>query len=104
MQKYGLSNIFDSHQSYFDIVQRHLPLIEPQVFSKSTMGNDTHQCKALKLAVAMSGATACGESSLAMEQYSTTRFHIERAESLADNSSFLNLETAQTLILVARFE
>jgi hypothetical protein len=53
----------------------------------------------------MSGASA-SEDSVNLEQqcYVAARYHLEMAEMQADNSSFLNLETAQTLILVARFE
>ncbi|KAE8555849.1 hypothetical protein EYB25_000547 [Talaromyces marneffei] len=39
-----------------------------------------------------------------MESYTAARFHLEQAEILADNSSFLNIETVQAFLLVARFE
>jgi hypothetical protein len=44
---------------------------------------------ALKYAVALSGSTACEETALAMEPYIAARFHLERAENLADSPSFL---------------
>lgn len=40
---------------------------------------------------------------MALESYSEARFHLEKAEMIADSSSF-GLETVQTMILVARFE
>ena len=79
-------------------------LIDRQEFLQSIVSVEAHQCMALKHAVAMSGSSACGESALAMESYLAARYHLERAENMADNSSFLNLETVQALLLVARFE
>jgi hypothetical protein len=92
------------YQPYFNIVQKHMILIDQQEFLQSVIPMETHQCMALKYAAALSGSTACGESAQAMESYIAARFHLERAENLADNSSFLNLETVQALLLVARFE
>lgn len=92
------------YQPYFEMVQKHMMLIDQQEFLQSVVPMKTHQCMALKHAVALSGSTACGESALAMESYIAARFHLERAENLADDSSFLNLETLQALLLVARFE
>ncbi|GFF46564.1 hypothetical protein IFM46972_08073 [Aspergillus udagawae] len=91
-------------QSYFDVVQKHMMLIGQQEFSHSIIPMEAHQCMALKYAAALSGSSACGESALAMESYLAARFHLEKAENLADNSSFLNIETVQALLLVARFE
>ena len=79
-------------------------LIGQQEFLQSTIFVETHQCQALKHAVAMSGFNACGESKSATESYFAARFHLERAENMADNSSFLNAETVQALLLVARYE
>jgi hypothetical protein len=79
-------------------------LIDQGEFLQSVLPVETHQCMALKYAVALSGSSACGESALAMGSYPTARFHLERAENMADNSSFLNIETVQALLLVARFE
>lgn len=92
------------YQPYFDIVQKHIMLIDQQEFLQSVVPMETHQCMALKYATALSGSTACGELSLAMKSYTSARFHLEQAENLADNSSFLNVETVQALLLVARFE
>jgi len=92
------------YRSYFDIVQKHMRLIDQQEFLLSVVPMETHQCMALKYAAALSGSTASGESALAMESYIAARFHLEQAENLADNSSFLTLETVQALLLVARFE
>jgi hypothetical protein len=92
------------YQPYFDLVQKHMMLIDQQEFLQSVVPMETHQCMALKYAIALSGSTACGESALAMESYIAARFHLERAENLAENSSFLNVETVQALLLVARFE
>ncbi|RDL39999.1 uncharacterized protein BP5553_04339 [Venustampulla echinocandica] len=91
-------------QPYFEIVRKHIMIIDQQEFLQSIISVEKHQCMALKHAVAMSGSNACGESELAMESYLAARFHLERAENLADSSSFLNIETVQALILVARFE
>ncbi|GFF94993.1 hypothetical protein IFM53868_07794 [Aspergillus udagawae] len=91
-------------QSYFDVVQKHMMLIDQQEFSHSIIPMEAHQCMALKYAAALSGSSACGESALAMESYLAARFHLEKAENLTDNSSFLNIETVQALLLVARFE
>ncbi|KAL2819697.1 hypothetical protein BJX63DRAFT_381476 [Aspergillus granulosus] len=99
-----LSGLEQQYQPYFDIVQKHMMLIDQQEFWQSVVPMETHQCMALKYAAALSGSTACGDSALAMESYIAARFHLERAENLADNSSFLNLETVQALLLVARFE
>ena len=79
-------------------------LIDQQEFLQSIISVEAHQCMALKHAVAMSGSSACGESALAMESYWAARYHLERAENMTDNSSFLNIETVQALLLVARFE
>ncbi|OQE04967.1 hypothetical protein PENVUL_c028G00235 [Penicillium vulpinum] len=98
------SGLEQQYQPYFDIVQKHMMLIDQQEFLQSVVPMDTHQCMALKYATALSGSTACGELALAMESYIAARFHLERAENLADNSSFLNHETVQALLLVARFE
>ncbi|KAJ5164770.1 uncharacterized protein N7500_006600 [Penicillium coprophilum] len=92
------------YQPYFDIVQKHIMLIDQREFLRSVVPMKTHQCMSLKYATALSGSTACGETALAMESYIAARFHLERAENLADNSTFLNLETVQALLLVARFE
>lgn len=92
------------YQPYFDLVHKHMMLIDQQEFLQSVVPMETHQCIALKYAIALSGSTACGESALAMESYMAARFHLERAENLAGNSSFLNVETVQALLLVARFE
>lgn len=66
---------------------------------------ESHQHQALKYAVAMTGAGAHDTTShLEQQCYVAARFHLEMAETQVENSSFLNLQTVQTLILVARYE
>jgi hypothetical protein len=83
-------------------------LIDPTDFlqsSESTTTTHSLQTQALKYAVAMSGASAIKDSTgLEQQCYMAARSRLEMAETQTDNSSFLNLETAQTLILVARYE
>jgi hypothetical protein len=79
-------------------------LIDQQEFFQSLIFMETHQCKSLKFAVAMSGSNACGDSALAVESYFMARYHMGKALGLRDGSSFLNLETIQASLLIARFE
>ncbi|KAF7562314.1 hypothetical protein G7046_g1832 [Stylonectria norvegica] len=91
-------------EAYFDVVQPHLPLVNRDRFLFTTASNSTQQCQALKAAIAMSGAASIGDSESASRWYKRARSHIEKAEMELDNSSFLTLDTAQALLLVARFE
>lgn len=69
------------------------------------MVQDDHQSKALAYAIAMSGPSGGDDTKLAQEQcYQASRYHLERAEMECNNSSFLNLESAQALVLVVRYE
>ena len=82
-----------------------MPLIDTTEFLHETAHATLHQHQALKYAVAMAGAGACN-TTLHLEQqyYVAARSHLEMAETHMGNSSFLNLDTAQTLILIARYE
>jgi hypothetical protein len=79
-------------------------LVDHQEFFQSLIFVETHQCKALKFAVAMSGLHASGESVMAVECYSIARYHMQRALGLLEGSSFLNIETVQASLLIARYE
>lgn len=94
-----------SFHNYIDIVHRQIPLIDTTEFLHETAYATLHQHQALKYAVAMAGAGA-RNTTLHLEQqyYVAARSHLEMAETHMRNSSFLNLETAQTLILIARYE
>lgn len=66
---------------------------------------DKHQTLALKYAVCMAGAQAERDAFQFREQcYVAARFHLEQAELGSRSSSFWNVEAAQALVLVARFE
>lgn len=94
-----------SFHNYIDIVHRQMPLIDTTEFLHETAYATLHQHQALKYAVAMAGAGAHNTTlHLEHQYYVTARSHLEMAETHIGNSSFLNLETAQTLILIARYE
>ena len=103
-----VDNVFltnSSFHNYLDLVHRHLPLIDTAEFFRNTAYATSHQHRGLKYAVAMAGAGAHKTTSLLEQQcYVAARFHLEMAETHMENSTFLNLETAQTLILIARYE
>ncbi|KAJ5705156.1 hypothetical protein N7536_000845 [Penicillium majusculum] len=85
--------------------QLQMPLIDTTEFLHETAYATLHQHQALKYAVAMAGAGAHNTTlHLEHQYYVTARSHLEMAETHIGNSSFLNLETAQTLILIARYE
>ena len=91
---------------YFDIVQKHLPLINREKFQQIADSVDPpHQHLALMYAVAMSGAS-CAQNPIQIEEqcYLSARNHLDKAETQLDSSSFWNVETVQALILLARFE
>ncbi|PLN82768.1 hypothetical protein BDW42DRAFT_184610 [Aspergillus taichungensis] len=92
------------HQ-YLDFVHRHMPLIDTTEFLRNTAYATPHQHQGLKYAVAMAGASA-HKTTLHLEQqcYVAARSHLEMAEMHMGNSTVLNLETVQTLILIARYE
>ncbi|KAJ9483592.1 hypothetical protein VN97_g9799 [Penicillium thymicola] len=91
--------------NYIDVVHRQMPLIDTTEFLHETAYATLHQHQALKYAVAMAGAGARNTTlHLEHQYYVAARFHLEMAEMHMGNSSFLNLETAQTLILIARYE
>lgn len=79
-------------------------LVDQQEFFQSIIFVDSHQCKALKYAVAMSGLHASGESIMAEECCTIARYYMQRALGLLDGSSFLNIESVQASILIARYE
>lgn len=94
-----------SFHNYIDVVHRQMPLIDTTEFLHETAYATLHQHQALKYAVAMAGAGARNTTlHLEHQYYVAARFHLEMAEMHMGNSSFLNLETAQTLILIARYE
>lgn len=98
-------SLIDSHvryEAYFDVVQRHMPLVSRQIFFQKLSHSKDHQALALKYAICMAGAYF--DSSLAEQCYMTTRYHLEHAELETDGSSIWTIEAAQTLILMARFE
>lgn len=70
----------------------------------STIKSDNHQSQALKYAVAMWGASLLQDNEASAKLYTEARSHIEKAQREVDNSSFLNLETAQAMVLMTRFE
>ncbi|CAI7646199.1 unnamed protein product [Penicillium discolor] len=85
--------------------QLQMPLINTTEFLHETAYATLHQHQALKYAVAMAGAGARNTTlHLEHQYYVAARSHLEMAETHIGNSSFLNLETAQTLILIARYE
>ncbi|CRL18492.1 Fungal transcriptional regulatory protein, N-terminal [Penicillium camemberti] len=85
--------------------QLQMPLIDTTEFIHETAYATLHQHQALKYAVAMAGAGARNTTlHLEHQYYVAARSHLEMAETHMGNSSFLNLETAQTLILIARYE
>lgn len=79
-------------------------LVDQQEFFQSIIFADSHQCKSLKFAVAMSGLHASGESMMAGECYTIAQYHTQRALGLLDGSSFLNIESVQASLLIARYE
>jgi hypothetical protein len=79
-------------------------LVDQQEFFQSIIFADSHQCKSLKFAVAMSGLHASGESMMAGECYTIAQYHTQRAVGLLDGSSFLNIESVQASLLIARYE
>ncbi|KAL2284649.1 hypothetical protein FJTKL_08747 [Diaporthe vaccinii] len=93
-------------EAYFHVVQKHLPLLSKDVFySTLQQSSDKHQTLALKYAVCMAGAQAERDAFQFREQcYAAARFHLEQAELGSRSSSFWNVEAAQALVLVARFE
>ena len=101
MSRDSMDTFFDT---YFSVVQRHLPLIDRDRFLSSTIKADNHQSQALRCAVAMSGASSLQDGEVSASLYKEARLHMERAQTEVDNSSFLNLETAQAMVLIARFE
>lgn len=52
----------------------------------------------------MSGASSVQDNEASANFYMEARSRIEKAQIEVDNSSFLNLETAQAMVLIARFE
>ena len=95
-----------SFEIHFDVVQKHLPLLDPAKFWHLANHIDIHhQHLALKYAVGMSGASSARTSTLLEEQYyMSARHHVDKAEAQADGASCWNIETVQTLILIARYE
>lgn len=91
--------------AHFSIVQKHFPLINKDDFLEETLLRADHQSNALHCAVAMSGAVATRQpESLCEQYYASARYHLEKAETQADDSSMLNLQTVQAMILLVRFE
>ncbi|KAI5460569.1 hypothetical protein BGZ63DRAFT_248801 [Mariannaea sp. PMI_226] len=89
---------------YFEIVQGHLPLVNRHRFLSNTTEQAGHQSQALRAAIAMSGAASMDDNEAASHWYTRARAHVEKAEMELDNSSFQTLDTAQALLLIARFE
>ncbi|PKY07087.1 hypothetical protein P168DRAFT_315611 [Aspergillus campestris IBT 28561] len=91
--------------NYLDFVHRNVPLIDTTEFFRNTAYATPHQHQGLKYAVAMAGAGS-HKTTLHLEQqcYVAARSHLEMAEMHMGDSTFLNLETVQTLILIARYE
>ncbi|KAF1978071.1 hypothetical protein BU23DRAFT_525735 [Bimuria novae-zelandiae CBS 107.79] len=90
--------------SYFNFLPNLMCVRDPSdfhyVFSQSR-----HQYQALKYAVALSGATILNESNDLQERiYGAARYHLERAELQADESDFFNIEVAQALLLLTKYE
>lgn len=100
------SKLFSRLEAYFHVVQRHLPLLSKNVFYRTLQQfPDKHQILALKYAVCMAGAQAERDAFQFRERcYAAARYHLEQAELGSGASSFWNIEAAQALVLVARFE
>lgn len=82
-----------------------MPLFDATPFPQDIAYATSHQHQALKYAITMAGAGVHNTTlHLAQQCYVAARSHLEMAETHMENSSFLNLETAQTLILIARYE
>lgn len=71
---------------------------------QSTVLSDTCQAQALKHAICMAGAHVDRETKLEEQCYTATRSYLDQAELEVQGSSFWNLEAAQALVLVARYE
>ncbi|RYC56027.1 hypothetical protein CHU98_g10180 [Xylaria longipes] len=93
-------------EAYFNIVQRHLPLVNREVFFRTLeQSPEKHQTLALKYAICMAGSQAESVASQMKEQYYiAARHHLEQTELGSGRSSFWTVEATQALILVARFE
>ncbi|KAI8623486.1 hypothetical protein F5Y19DRAFT_458378 [Xylariaceae sp. FL1651] len=93
----------DLSQMYFHSVQPHFPLLCQSDFSRlSTFDNPA--VVALKSAVCMAGAQMTPDASLGRRFYLKSRAYLEMAELHDDTSRFATLESAQTLLLLARHE
>lgn len=103
---FSVLKIYPSFEAYFHIVQKHLPLVSRASFFRVLKQSpEKHQILALKYAVCMAGAQAESVAFQLKEQYYTAaRHHLEQAELVSDASSFWNIEAAQALVLVTRFE
>lgn len=96
-----------SHHIYFDQAAPHLPFINSERFYRCISEDDpsSHHVYSLKHAVAMAGAFFnFSAEEIERRCYALARSEVEKAERGEDGAGFLNLETAQALILIARRE
>ncbi|KAI1825905.1 hypothetical protein F4861DRAFT_142567 [Xylaria intraflava] len=93
----------DLSQVYFHSVQPYFPLLDRDDFFRLN-AVDAPAVVALKSAVCMAGAQMTKDVALERRFYLESRASLEKAELHDDASQFATLESAQTLLLLARHE